>query len=154
MGSGAFHLLQKILHPVTCIPENFWQLNKSSTVEADSETQLENSSILKSEDHISSSSSSIIFLTVNDPRALPGKRVAVFPNATPTNMLGHVREDEVVGHPTLSGIPNRNTELLSSLWLKPEERSDPSPCIDLWDASKGLTPPVEESILCQERHHQ
>ncbi|KAA8538566.1 hypothetical protein F0562_028240 [Nyssa sinensis] len=150
MGSGAFHLLQKILHPVTCTSENFWQLKKCSTTKADSETQFEKSSILKSEDHISSSS--IISLTVDDPRALPERRIAVFPKAT-TSMLGHVREDEVEEHPTL-GIPNRNTEILSSLWSEPEERSDLSPHINLWDASKWLAPPVEESVLCEERHHQ
>uniref|UniRef100_A0A5B6YLK6 Uncharacterized protein n=1 Tax=Davidia involucrata TaxID=16924 RepID=A0A5B6YLK6_DAVIN len=146
MGLRAFHLLQKILHPVSCISENF------SAAEAEIETHLKNSSILESEDHISSSS--IISLTVNDPRALPEKKVAVFPKATSTSMLGHLREDEVEGHPTLAGIQNRNAELLSSLWSKPEEISDLSPFIDLWDAGKGLAPPVEESVLCKERHNQ
>ncbi|XP_059629281.1 ribonucleases P/MRP protein subunit POP1 isoform X2 [Cornus florida] len=152
MGSRTCHLLQMMLHPVTCILENSWQLKKCSVVEADGETRLKNFSIFDSEDH--TSSSAIISLKVIDPRALTEKRVAVAPEAKSSSILGHVRNDEINGHMNLADNPNKKSELHSSLWSKPEEISDLSECIDLWDVSNGFDPPVEESVLCMEKQHQ
>ncbi|KAJ9558994.1 hypothetical protein OSB04_013608 [Centaurea solstitialis] len=42
---------------------------------------------------------------------------------------------------TKDGVPEASAELTSS-------------CTSLWDASKGLCCPFEESVLCMEKHHQ
>lgn len=42
---------------------------------------------------------------------------------------------------TKEGLPEASTELISSY-------------TDLWDASKGLCCPFEESVLCMEKHHK
>ncbi|MCD9643703.1 hypothetical protein HAX54_031360 [Datura stramonium] len=45
-------------------------------------------------------------------------------------------------------------KLLSCLSLENEVSHGLSECIDLWDAKKGFDPPIEENILCMEKHHQ
>ncbi|KAM7523324.1 hypothetical protein LguiA_013226 [Lonicera macranthoides] len=51
------------------------------------------------------------------------------------------KEDEVKGHQTLEEIPeNKTVTQFGSM--------------DLWDAGKGIYPPVEESVLCMEKHQQ
>lgn len=150
MGSKTSQLLQKILHPVTSFPENYWELKKCSAAEDDNETQLGNSSVFENDDQIFSS---VISLTVNDPRLLTGKDDMFVPRARSTGMRGH-EEDEDDGHKTSAGIAESSIELLSSRCLGNGESSVIFDSIDLWDASKGIGPPVEESVLCMEKHHQ
>ena len=51
------------------------------------------------------------------------------------------KEDEVKGHQTLEEIPeNKTVTQFGSM--------------DLWDAGKRICPPVEESVLCMEKHQQ
>ncbi|KAL7226950.1 hypothetical protein ACSBR1_021923 [Camellia fascicularis] len=138
MGSKAFHLLQKILHPVTSIAENCEQLGKCSDMEAGIETRVKKSS-------------AIITLTVSDPRALPEKKVELVPKTTSTSKLGYNREDDEGQEFSASG---KNTELFSSASLKLQEDCALSDSMDLWDASKGILPPVEENVLCMEKHQQ
>ncbi|CAK9145232.1 unnamed protein product [Ilex paraguariensis] len=151
MGSRAVQLLRKILHPVTR-SDTSWQLNKCSVIKTDSEIQFKNSSVLGNEDVIPSSA--VISLTVNDPRTLTEEGVAAIPEAMSTGILENVPEDEVKEHTTFAGIPQMNKGLAKSLYSKPEESSDLPFSIDLWDASKGICPPIEESVLCMEKHHQ
>ncbi|KAK4844269.1 hypothetical protein QYF36_018307 [Acer negundo] len=74
-----------------------------------------------------------------DPRLLSNERTADFPESASSIIPNNVREDEA-------------TELSSS-WLKFEGSTifnDRS----LWDANNGISPPVEENVLCMEKHHQ
>ncbi|WOH01528.1 hypothetical protein DCAR_0520912 [Daucus carota subsp. sativus] len=70
--------------------------------------------------------SSIISLVINDPRISTGKA-----------------EDQ-----TSAGIQESILEPVSSLYLRNGESRD------LWQASSGIYPPVEESFLCREKHQQ
>ena len=120
------------------IEENCEQLGKCSDMEADIETRVKKSS-------------AIITLTVSDPRALPEKRVELVPKTTSTSKLGYNREDDEGKEFSASG---KNTELFSSASLKLQEDIAPSDSMDFWDASKGILPPVEENVLCMEKHQQ
>nr|XP_043610759.1 ribonucleases P/MRP protein subunit POP1 [Erigeron canadensis] len=105
MGSKAFHLIQKILHPVSSMSEKSPVLEKGSLMKADGITPPTNTSILENEEH--TPCSGILSLVVSDPRALT----------------------------------KESTEFDSSY-------------TDLWDVGKGLCCPVEESVLCMEKHHE
>lgn len=87
-------------------------------------------------------------LTVDDPRTLPKSRIALVPEATPSNMLSNLPEDKANNDATLAEIPNKESNLESSYWLKHEIDSS-----TLWDASNGISPPMEENFLCMEKHH-
>ncbi|KAK9281384.1 hypothetical protein L1049_004284 [Liquidambar formosana] len=146
MGMKAFKLLQKILQPVACFSDNSWHLKKCSTVGAGIESPLEKFSILENEDHISTHA--IISLMVNDPRTLTEKRTAVAPEVTSTSILG----DEAKEHSALAEVPNKEKESVS-LRSEFEENSVLLDSKDIWDASNGISPPVEENVLCLEKHH-
>ncbi|KAF2325066.1 hypothetical protein GH714_022562 [Hevea brasiliensis] len=112
IGSKAFQLLQKILHPVYCDSKNSWQPKECVVEEADHSSELKNSSILENEENISSCS--IFYLT---------------------------------------GNPEKNKELILLPCSKPERDSSLSDKRDLWDASCRVSLPVEENVLCLEKHH-
>ncbi|XP_057474241.1 ribonucleases P/MRP protein subunit POP1 [Actinidia eriantha] len=152
MGSKAFQLLQKILHPVTCVAENSWKLNKCLGTEPDIQTRAEKFSILENEDHISSSA--IISLTVSDPRALSEEKVELVPEGTSTGNLGYMKEDEYRDFSPSADISGKNTVPVSSTVLEIEEDSALSDSMDLWDSSKGILRPVEENVICMEKHCQ
>lgn len=84
-------------------------------------------------------SSAVLSLVVKDPRILTKKGDAVVPDAKYLGFLGN-EEFQSKGQ-TVSSLPKHEAELLHEYG-------------DLWDASKGVDPPVEESILCAEKHHQ
>ncbi|KAL3517358.1 hypothetical protein ACH5RR_019947 [Cinchona calisaya] len=134
------------------ISTNSWAPQTCSDAVSSVRTPDTNSCVLPPEDQISTSA--IISLTVNDPRAFMGKGVAVVSEAKPSDVLG-AKEIEIQPDTTLEGIPQWNKDSSSSsLLLKPEEKHLFSEFIDLWDASKEVNPPVDESFLCKEKHCQ
>ncbi|WJZ95097.1 hypothetical protein VitviT2T_013890 [Vitis vinifera] len=77
-------------------------------------------------------SCAILSLTVDDPHNLPEKKTTVVPEVASNRVLGDASENEAME--TTSLVGNQD--------------------MDLWDASNGLSPPVEEDVLCMEKHHQ
>ncbi|XP_052176173.1 ribonucleases P/MRP protein subunit POP1 isoform X2 [Diospyros lotus] len=151
MGSKAFQLLQKILHPVTSVAENSCQLRRCLNMESDTETSLKKLTALQDEHNIPSSG--IISLTIKDPRVLPERNVGLVPEITSTNKLGDMREDGK-NLSASGGIPIKTTESPSLSLIKPEQNAAFLGSMDLWDASKGIPPPVEENVICMEKHRQ
>ncbi|GMH02302.1 hypothetical protein Nepgr_004141 [Nepenthes gracilis] len=133
MGSKALQLLKKILNPITCFSEDSWQLKKCSVVGGDNSNE-SRQRVLQKEDCISSHA--VVPLIVADPRSLRG-----------------LLEDKTKEQSVSTGGLDRN-EGLSALQSKPAEEYTSSNCKDLWDVSKGIHPPLEESVLCMERHHR
>ncbi|RVX09243.1 Ribonucleases P/MRP protein subunit POP1 [Vitis vinifera] len=95
MGSKAFGLLRKILHPITCKTLKSWQLTKCSSL--DHEDQIPSCAILS--------------LTVDDPRSLPEKKTAVVPEVASNGVLGDASENEAKENTSLKG----NQDL--DLWM-------------------------------------
>lgn len=131
-GSKASELLKKILHPATCSSVNSSLVKYASYIENDGQ-------IL---------SSAIFSLSVNDPRFL-NKDITDPLEANGQDTLSN-KKDENGGN----GTPKRDMKLLSCSSLECEGSHGLSECIDLWDAKKGIDPPIEENILCMEKHHQ
>ena len=92
-------------------------------------SQLTNCSSLQHEDQIPSCA--ILSLAVDDPRNLPERKTAVVPEVVSNRVLGDASENEIT-EKTL--VENQN--------------------MDLWDVSNGFSSPVEESVLCMEKHCQ
>ncbi|KAJ7962012.1 Ribonucleases P/MRP protein subunit POP1 [Quillaja saponaria] len=151
MGSGTFELLQKILYPITCVSNNCWPLRKHSAAERDFNSLHNGSSLLKIVENISSYG--ISSLTINDPRNLPKKRTAA--TATIMESISNALDDEPENENkefSAVGILDKDKDLLSSSKLG--ENSSLFDNCDLWDISKGVSPPVEESIICAEKQEQ
>ncbi|PHT31413.1 hypothetical protein CQW23_27750 [Capsicum baccatum] len=132
IGSRASKLLQKILHPATCSSVN------SSLVKYES--------YIKNEDQILSSA--IFSLSVDDPRFL-NKDIPDALEVKAQDILSY-KKDENGGN----GTPKRDMKLRSCSSVEREGTYGLSECIDLWDAKEGIDPPIEENILCMEKHHQ
>lgn len=135
---------------VCSISDNVWALKKCSVAgSVDGEMLLEDSNPLK-EDHISASA--IICMTVNDPRAFNEKETAGVSEEKHPGILGN--KTEVQRSKNFEGVSETNGEFLSSLCLKSSEVYDFPNFVGLWDAHKGIVPPVEESFLCKKRQIQ
>ncbi|OIT07044.1 hypothetical protein A4A49_41115 [Nicotiana attenuata] len=132
IGSKASELLRKILHPATC-----------SSV---SSSLVKYASYIGNDDQIHSSA--IFSLSISDPRFLD-KDIANALEATAPALLSY-KKDERGGN----GTPKRDMKLLSCSSLEHEGGQGLSECIDLWDSKTDIDPPIEESILCMEKHHQ
>ncbi|KAH9786822.1 Ribonuclease Ps [Citrus sinensis] len=149
IGSKAFQLLQKILQPVNSTSKNSRQLKKCSMLEAQDDSQTKICSTLEDEEQISSCA--ILPLTVNDPRVFPDKRIEDVPESASTLTLNDELDHEMKKQVALLGISEKREELLSSSCSKFEGSgivNDKS----LWDASCGISPPMEENELCMEKH--
>ncbi|KAL2460020.1 ribonuclease Ps [Abeliophyllum distichum] len=141
IGSSAFQLLGKILQPANCISESSWHLKKCSAEEDEDEEESKKTSILNNEEQISSSA--IISLIVNDPRTLSRNDIEVVPEGKPPGLLRKSKDQ------------TRSERDAESLSFYPNlEDHSVAECIDLWDASRGICPPVEESVICMEKHHR
>ncbi|KHN24311.1 Hypothetical protein glysoja_039861 [Glycine soja] len=128
IGLGTFQLLQKVLHAVGSISENYWQLKKHVPIEEESVSQIRNSSILRNEDYFSSCA--MLSLNVKDPRELPWKKTVV--------------PVESISTKTPTDAQEKKYKELADLIL-----------MDLWYATtRGLRPPVEDSYLSKEKHHE
>ncbi|KAJ4969165.1 hypothetical protein NE237_015866 [Protea cynaroides] len=149
MGSKAMQVLLKTLHPTAGISEARLPLWKFLASEAATDSQLKNNISLEHEEHLPSHA--IVSLTVHDPRDLPLKRTA---EAT-CSFQDYLLKDESKQLAALTGFSNNNKEELSAPWLKPEENgcffSDSK---GLWETGNGMNNPLEDSILCMEKHNQ
>ncbi|XP_022727953.1 ribonucleases P/MRP protein subunit POP1 isoform X2 [Durio zibethinus] len=148
-GSKAFQLLQKTVHPVSCIVENCWQLQKCSIAKDGDDFHNKNSFKLVNEEHVSSCA--ILSFSIKDPRVLPSKRATDF--AEPDSVLD-MQEVEVNDCVNLTGYLDKNEEVASPSRSKPEGNGILSYNKNLWDASCGIDPPEEEHELCMEKHQQ
>lgn len=63
----------------------------------------------------------------------------IVPDGKPLGLLSN--EESQSKEQTVSSLPKHEAEFVFEYG-------------DLWDASKGVCPPVEESVLCMEKHHQ
>ncbi|XP_027936016.1 uncharacterized protein LOC114191059 [Vigna unguiculata] len=133
IGLGAFQLLQKILHPVGGISEN------------------KNSTTLKNGD--SFSSCAMLPLNVKDPRELPWKRNVVPVEHISTKTSSDASETQGKELAELGGILEENKDLSSLSWSKLEDCQ--TNVDDLWYATtRRLRPPVEDSVISKEKHHE
>lgn len=128
--------------------DNSWQLRNCSVLEVDGDSELKKS-IFQSKNI---SPCSVLSLAVKDPRSLP-VNIADIPKPTLTSVLNNVPEDEAKEHDALTvNFGNGEKHPHSSL-SEPERSSSVPDNRSLWDASSRVTPPVEENVLCWERHH-
>ncbi|KAK6260349.1 hypothetical protein SCA6_014823 [Theobroma cacao] len=149
IGSKAFQLLQKIVHPVTCILETCWQQQKCSNAKDSDDFQKKNSFTLENEEHVPSCA--ILSFTIKDPRMLPAERTTDF--LEPDSILD-MQEVEANEHVNLTRTVYENEEVASPSCLKPEGNEILSINKNLWDASSRIDPPEEDNILCMEKHQQ
>ncbi|XAR58367.1 Ribonuclease P [Bertholletia excelsa] len=150
MGSKAFNLLCKTLYPVTSFLENSEQVDGSSVRESDMETSVKKFSILENDCHIPPSG--VISLVVSDPRDLSNNKNELIPGANSFINLGNMREDEGKNFSASEGIQGKDMESSSLVEFKKEKYLPEN--TDLWDFSKGILPPLEENLLCMEKHHR
>ncbi|KAL4354775.1 hypothetical protein GQ457_06G031370 [Hibiscus cannabinus] len=148
IGCKAFQLLQKIVHPVSCIADNSWQLQKCSVEKDSDDFQKEKSFTLENEEH--TPSHAILSFTINDPRLLSAKEIADFHE--PDSIID-MQEVGASDRDNLTGNLDKNTGLGSLSCPKPEGNEILSDK-NLWDASSRIDPPEEESELCMEKHQQ
>ncbi|KAJ6334374.1 hypothetical protein OIU78_011297 [Salix suchowensis] len=127
MGSKASELLQKTLHPFSCNSDNSWQLRNCSDFR-------------------------ILSLAVKDPRSLP-VNIADIPKPTPTSVLNNFPEDEANEHDASIVNFGNGEKDPHPLHSEPERSNRAPDNRNLWDASSRVTPPLEENVLCWERHH-
>ncbi|GLT66620.1 hypothetical protein SLA2020_389770 [Shorea laevis] len=76
----------------------------------------------------------------------------MFSESLSTGMLS-VPEAEIKEHAALTGVSDNNKDVLLSFCSKPEGKSTIYYDNELWNNSSGVSPPVEESVLCMEKHH-
>ncbi|KAB1225562.1 Ribonucleases P/MRP protein subunit POP1 [Morella rubra] len=145
LGLRAFKHLQKILHPFTCPSKNSCQSSEHSPAECGNYSQFKKPSGLENEDNIGSHA--ILSLRVYDPRILPETRAADVPGSPTTGTL-RVLKAEAKECAALAGISDKNKELPKLEGTFISHSND-----NLWDISRGISPPVEESVLCMQRHH-
>ncbi|KAL2934893.1 Ribonucleases P/MRP protein subunit POP1 [Bienertia sinuspersici] len=147
MGLQAFQLLQKILRPITFLVENSLELGTGSTIGHADGCGIKQNNLEKEECF---SSGAAVLLTVADPRSSGYKRSAAVPDALLANNLSGSMEHK--SKENSSGNLVVKEEVFSTLQSKYDtDASSVSNCKDLWDASNGVIPPVEEHILCLER---
>lgn len=94
----------------------------------------------------------ILSLRVKDPRIMPETGIADVPESLSTGML-NVPEAEIKEHAALTGVSDNNKDVLLSFCSKPEGKSTIYYDNELWNNTSGVSPPVEESVLCMEKHH-
>nr|GMC46859.1 ribonucleases P/MRP protein subunit POP1 isoform X1 [Ipomoea batatas] len=148
IGSRTLQVLKKTLHPATCSAEKSSLLKKCSATGCDRGSQFVK---IFEEDQIPSFG--VVSLTVFDPRAFTKEGIANAPDINALGMQAY-KEHEIKGHGGLVENPKEECNLLSRQCLEFEESCDSSECMDLWHVDKELSPPVEESVVCMERHNQ
>lgn len=128
-------------------PENRWQLKSHVTIEEDFVSQNTKSYILKNEEHFSSLA--MLSLNVKDPRDVCVKKAVIPTEPISTKAPSDAQETNCE---ELADLEN-NTDLSSLSW---SEFQDSQSSIDnLWCANtRGLRPPVEDSVLSKEKHRE
>ncbi|XP_030526778.1 ribonucleases P/MRP protein subunit POP1 isoform X2 [Rhodamnia argentea] len=140
MGSGAFKLLRKILHPIKDVLERPFQLKKHSSVEASKDEKKMERDLLHSEDGFPSCA--ILSLNVKDPREYKDEETV-----SDSKMIAVNTVDEVLSHVT-EKQPSMTQPFAKGggLFLLSQAHHD------LWDVSSGIRTPIEENVLHTERH--
>ncbi|KAK3435169.1 LOW QUALITY PROTEIN: hypothetical protein EUGRSUZ_D02543 [Eucalyptus grandis] len=128
MGSGAFKLLQKILHPIKQILKRPFQLKKHSSVEAGMDEKKMKCDLLHNEDDFHSHA--ILSLMVKDPQ--------------------EYKDEEAVNDSEMIALSKSSTtqplDKAGGLLLLSQAHHG------LWDAASGIRTPIEENVLHVERH--
>ncbi|ONI14814.1 hypothetical protein PRUPE_3G010600 [Prunus persica] len=139
VGLKAFQLLQRTLYPTTRTRDDSWNLMKHSVSEAKDDSQ--SKIILEKEDSIPSHA--ILSLNVKDPRTLTEKeKIAYAPESGSSSILGDVLGTE------------RKEHVVFGRFSDEPEGSGMLAEKSLWDVSSGVSPPVEEEVICKEKHDQ
>ncbi|BBG92682.1 ribonuclease Ps [Prunus dulcis] len=139
VGLKAFQLLQRTLYPTTRTRNDSWNFMKHSVSEAKDDSQ--SKIILEKEDSIPSYA--ILSLNVKDPRTLTEKeKIAYAPESGSSSILGDVLGTE------------RKEHVVFGRFSDEPEGSGMLAEKSLWDVSSGVSPPVEEEVICKEKHDQ
>ncbi|KAF6175531.1 hypothetical protein GIB67_038105 [Kingdonia uniflora] len=149
LGSKAIEILQKILRPISGTSQALFPLKKCSSLEAITDSSVQSSFFEHAADL---PSNTVLSLTVEDPRDLP-KVESVSPTSASPVAEGYVFEKDSNENTVLTSYPNESSEIISSSLLNFEGNnvlfSDRK---DLWDSHNLVNPPVEENLLCMEKH--
>ncbi|CAI0452243.1 unnamed protein product [Linum tenue] len=137
MGAKASQLLQRILHPISGTnSEPPCSLKNCSFVEDQHDSQLFKSS---TPEHDFLPGSSLLYLTVKDPRCLHDNRTADPSESSPPNNVVDIE------------VKEKAEELLLLHESKSEETYHISEK-NLWDVRAGDNIPIDEHVLCMEKH--
>ncbi|XP_021768715.1 uncharacterized protein LOC110733017 [Chenopodium quinoa] len=150
MGSRAFRLLQKILHPISLSVEDSFELNTGLATAYTNGCEIQPRNYLENEDCFSSGAA--VLLTVIDPRSSCHKKSLAAPAANLANEQFGSMEDKSEEN-YVGNLPMKE-DVFSTLQSKYDSNASLSNCKDLWDASNGIHPPVEEHKLCLEKHQK
>lgn len=124
------------------------ELKKHHVEEVDVGFEFKSSSLLKDEENIHSSS--VLSLTVRDPRETPDIKTSDIPVvASAIPELNNESKDEPKKDITIPEPGSLEKPPSSS---EPEGGSNSSTGRNLWDINCRLSPPVEESVICMEKH--
>lgn len=119
--------------------DDSWNLMKHSVSEAKDDSQ--SKIILEKEDSIPSHA--ILSLNVKDPRTLTEKeKIAYAPESGSSSIQGGVL-----------GTKRKEHVVFGRFSDEPEDSGMLAEKI-LWDVSSGVSPPVEEEVICKEKHDQ
>ncbi|KAL8159145.1 hypothetical protein V2J09_000682 [Rumex salicifolius] len=153
MGLKAFLLLKKILHPVIGSSEHAFPLKKCSVEKASDGFAIKHPQILSEEQ--SYSSKAVVSLVVSDPRCVSSKSGTIAPHPESGNDEGKIDDCQTEGQLSFHGHDGKVEDVLSTLPLDCENDIAQSECKDIWDAAGGgVCPPIEENVLCTEKHHR
>ncbi|KZV33286.1 hypothetical protein F511_05409 [Dorcoceras hygrometricum] len=137
IGSKSSELLEKMLLPACCVPERLWYLKKCNADDNSDPGKLENAPV--SNINIQISSSSVIPLTVKDPRALTKKKQSIVHEGNSCDLFCY--EEVETNTPTNSSFQKHESGSVVDY-------------SDLWDVREGICPPMEESVACMEKYNQ
>ncbi|KAF5190416.1 ribonuclease Ps, partial [Thalictrum thalictroides] len=147
MGSKGLQFLQKILHPVPETSESSLELMGSSVVETGANHQLRGSIILKHAIHLPDNA--VVSLTVKDPRDLDIDGPS---EETSDSLAGDGVKDEPNA---LAAYPDQKEKSISSFLLNSEvSKIVCSDSKEMWNIHSRVNPPVDENILCTEKHQK
>ncbi|MCL7030627.1 hypothetical protein MKW94_017671 [Papaver nudicaule] len=151
MGSKAIQVLHKILHPVSESLDTSFHLTKCRDIESNTETQISKSYILEHAEHLPSGA--ILSLVVKDPRDLPKKGIEGVLDAHSGNI--DVEDNRLDGCATLGQSLDKDQAIISSLWSEAEANSVLlSDNKDIWHSQNASSLPLEENLLCMEKHER
>nr|BBF89698.1 ribonucleases P/MRP protein subunit POP1 containing protein-like [Oryza sativa f. spontanea] len=156
MGSNAMQSLKSILKPVSNPSISTKLVNKNNvTTSTDplycsTGSHLLKRSVFDNADILQSGA--ILSMIVHDPRdnSVEGTDSSKTVSLDQNNQL--MEEYQV---PNADETPSGIGNILSSIWLNPGNHDLAlSDCRELWDSSLKINPPVDEKILCMEKHHR
>uniref|UniRef100_J3NA70 Uncharacterized protein n=2 Tax=Oryza brachyantha TaxID=4533 RepID=J3NA70_ORYBR len=156
MGCNALQSLKSILHPVSNPSMSTKLVNANnltaSTDPLDSPTgsHFLQASVIDHADIFQTGA--ILSMTVRDPRDNSVQGV----DSSKTHSLN--QDNQLMEEYQVSNaneVPSEMRNILSSIWLNPGSYDLVlSDCKELWDSNLKINPPVNEEILCMERHHR